>query len=148
MSWESKLQVRVIDGQFEERGKTYLLVGKHIDIGRLPRDYEPMEHEILFREPTLSRVHATLTWKSVKMCYVLEHKSDVNSTLVNGKNIKKMALISAGDRIQLGYLILELEEARQGDTHLSYNEARAETRRRLHAIVAEVEKEFSHVKLG
>ena len=110
MDWESHLQFRVIDGQFE-RGRIYSLTQQQIDIGRLPRDYEPMEHEFLLREPTLSRVHATLTWNAFQRGYSLEHKSDVNLTLVNGDKIKKMFL-APGDRVQMGLLILEFEDAR------------------------------------
>ena len=140
---ESHLQFRVIHGQFE-MDMILTLDQEQFDLGRLPRDYEPTEHELLFREPTLSRVHATLTWKKRTRCYELEHKSEVNHTLVNGRPITK-ALLAPGDRVQLGLLILELEPAREGAPH--HREARAETRRKLHAIIAEVEEEFSHVKL-
>lgn len=151
MAWESHLQFRIIDGEFET-DRIYSLTQQQIDIGRLPRDYEPKENELLFREPTLSRVHATLTWKPRKGCYEMEHKSDVNSTLVDGKSIKKKMLLVPGDRIQMGRLILELEEARAytqkeaRGARASTQEERAETLRKLHAIVAEVQQEFSHVK--
>ncbi len=146
MDWESHLQFRVIDGQFE-RGRIYSLTQQQIDIGRLPRDYEPMEHEFLLREPTLSRVHATLTWNAFQRGYSLEHKSDVNLTLVNGDKIKKMFL-APGDRVQMGLLILEFEDARgQRDFQKKDpKQERADTLRKLHAIVAEVQQEFSHVR--
>lgn len=146
MVWESGLQFRVIDSRFE-KDRIFVLKQKLIDIGRLPRDYEPTEHEMLFREPTLSRVHATLTWKAFQRGYSLEHKSDVNPTLVNGDPIKKMVL-APGDRVQMGLLILELEETSKQRVFpkKAPKEERAETLRKLHSIVAEVQQEFSHVK--
>ena len=144
----SYLQFRLIDGQFEEH-MILTLDQEQFDLGRLPRDYEPTEHELLFREPTLSRVHATLTWKNRKGGYELEHKSDVNPTLVNGRPTTKI-LLAPGDRVQMGRLILELEEARGGRAYpqkRDHRKERAELRQKLYAIVAEVEEEFSHVKL-
>ena len=145
---ESHLQFRVIHGQFE-MDMILTLDQEQFDLGRLPRDYEPTEHELLFREPTLSRVHATLTWKKRTRCYELEHKSEVNHTLVNGRPITK-ALLAPGDRVQMGRLILELEEARGGRAYpqkRDHRKERAELRKNLYAIVAEIEEEFSHVKL-
>lgn len=127
MTWESRLQFRVVDGRYE-KDRILALNQKQIDLGRLPRDYKPTEHELLFREPTLSRVHATLTWKAFQGGYSLEHKSDVNPTLVNGEPIKKMLLL-AGDRIQMGLLILELEEADKGRPYPCRQESRAEIQR-------------------
>ena len=141
MAWDSHLQLRIIKGQFESN-RIYALTQEQIDIGRLPRDYEPKENELLFHEPTLSRVHATLTWKPRQGGYSLVHKSDVNPTFVNGKNTRKV-LLEPGDRIQMGLLILAIEETRGKVFPL---ENQAETLKRLHAIVAEVQQEFSHVK--
>lgn len=143
MAWKSNLQFRVIDGRFEI-GRIWPLTQQRINVGRLPSEYEPEENELLFREPTLSRIHATLTWKAWKKGYLLEHKSDVNPTLVNGKPTKKL-LLAPGDRVQMGLLILELEDATEGVSPRNFQEKRAERLRMLHTIVAEVQQEFSHV---
>lgn len=145
---ESHLQFRVVDGQVE-KDLILTLDQEQFDLGRLPRDYEPTERELLFREPTLSRVHATLTWQPRKWGYELEHKSEVNPTLVNGRSITKR-LLAPGDRVQMGLLILELEETRRGKAYpqkRDHRKEREERRQKLYAIVAEVEQEFSHVKL-
>lgn len=144
MAWESLQQIRVLDGEFEHSGAIHVLNQKSYDLGRLPRDYEPSDTEILFREPTLSRIHATLTWKSLKRGYLLTHKSDVNPTLLNGRPVKKI-LLAPGDRIQLGLLVLELEEAAPGAQSRGVD--RAEILKKLHAIVTEAERKYAHVKL-
>ena len=142
MGWKSHLQFRVVDGQFELSGTTFSLKRRRLEIGRLPKDCEAEDHEVLFREPTLSRVHATLTWKTLQSSYLLEHKSDVNATLVNGQPIKKM-ILATGDRVQMGLLTLELEDKRQ--SLRAPEESRIQLQSRLRAIIADVEQEFSHV---
>lgn len=144
MDWESLLQLRVLDSKFEFRDDTYVLDQKFYALGRLPRDYEPRKDEILFREPTLSRVHATLTWLARRGGYQLQHKSDVNPTLVNGRPTKKI-LLTPGDQIQLGHLLLELEEVPLGTKSCIVD--RIEFLRKLHAVVAETEQKYAHVKI-
>lgn len=109
MSWSSGLQFRVIDGK-REKGRVIRLDGKELKLGRAQKGQRPGQGEILFREPTVSRVHVTLSWKARKCGFQLAHKSGTNATLVNGKSVKKI-LLAPGDRIQMGHLIVELESA-------------------------------------
>ena len=109
MSWSSGLQFRVLDGK-REKGRVIRLDGKELKLGRAQKGQRPGQGEILFREPTVSRVHVTLSWKARKCGFQLAHKSGTNATLVNGKSVKKI-LLAPGDRIQMGHLIVELESA-------------------------------------
>lgn len=109
MNWSSGLQFRVIDGQ-REKDRVIRLDGKELKLGRAQAGQRPAPGEILFREPTVSRVHVSLSWKARKNGFQLTHKSGTNPTLVNGKPTKKI-LLTKGDRVQMGLLILELEEA-------------------------------------
>ena len=112
MSFSSGMQFRVIDGQ-KEKDRIIRLDGKELTLGRAQKGQRPGQGEVLFREPTVSRVHASLSWKDRKGGFQLTHKSGTNPTLVNGKPTKKI-LLAPGDRIQMGLLILELEEAAGG----------------------------------
>lgn len=109
MNWSSGLQFRVVDGQ-REKDRVIRLDGKELKLGRAQAGQRPAPGEILFREPTVSRVHVSLSWKARKNGFQLTHKSGTNPTLVNGKPTKKI-LLTKGDRVQMGLLILELEEA-------------------------------------
>ncbi len=145
MSWEPSLQLRVIDGEFEFSDTLHVLDQKSYELGRLPRDYEPNKNEILFREPTLSRVHATLTWHARKGGYLLRHKSNVNPTMVNERPVKKTLLIP-GDQIQIGHLVLEVEEALPGAK--SQGVDRTELLKELQVIVTETEQKYAHLKIN
>ena len=112
MSFSSGLQFRVIDGQ-KEKDRIIRLDGKELTLGRAQKGQRPGQGEVLFREPTVSRVHASLSWKERKGGFQLTHKSNTNPTLVNGKPTKKI-LLAPGDRVQMGLLILELEDSPVG----------------------------------
>lgn len=144
MPWESLLQLRVIDGEFEFSDALYVLDQKFYELGRLPRDYEPNKNEILFREPTLSRVHATLTWHARRGSYLLQNKSNVNPTMVNERPVKKTLLVP-GDQIQIGHLVLEVEEALPGAKCQGVD--RTELLKELQVIVTETEQKYAHVKI-
>lgn len=111
-TFTSGLQFRVIDGQ-KEKDRIIRLDGKELVLGRAQKGQRPGQGEVLFREPTVSRVHANLSWKERKGGFQLTHKSGTNPTMVNGKPTKKI-LLAPGDRVQMGLLILELEDAPGG----------------------------------
>jgi pSer/pThr/pTyr-binding forkhead associated (FHA) protein len=111
-TFSSGLQFRVIDGQ-KEKDRIIRLDGKELTLGRAQKGQRPGQGEVLFREPTVSRVHANLSWKERKGGFQLTHKSGTNPTLVNGKPTKKI-LLAPGDRVQMGLLILELEDTPGG----------------------------------
>lgn len=111
-TFSSGLQFRVIGGE-KEKDRVIRLDGKELVLGRAQKGMRPGQGEVLFREPTVSRVHANLSWKERKGGFQLTHKSGTNPTLVNGKPTKKI-LLAPGDRVQMGLLILELEDSPGG----------------------------------
>jgi pSer/pThr/pTyr-binding forkhead associated (FHA) protein len=140
MSWSSGLQLRVIDGQRERRDRTIRLDGKELKLGRANQGQRPGPGELLFKEPTVSRAHATLTWKPLKGGFQLVHKSKTNPTLVNGKPTKKI-LLAPGDRVQMGLLILELEDAPGGRTSSSSRSSRSSMTEPIMEALSKVERE-------
>jgi pSer/pThr/pTyr-binding forkhead associated (FHA) protein len=127
-TFSSGLQFRVIDGQ-KEKDRIIRLDGKELVLGRAQKGQRPGQGEVLFREPTVSRVHANLSWKERKGGFQLTHKSGTNPTLVNGKPTKKI-LLAPGDRVQMGLLILELEDVPGGRTGSSAATTGGDTRSR------------------
>ena len=107
MSFSSGLQFRVIKGQ-GEKDRIVLLDGEELTLGRGEQG-QVGPGEVVFRESSVSRLHASLSWKEDKNCFQLTHRSGTNPTMVNGKSAKKI-LLEPGDRVQMGLLILVLEE--------------------------------------
>ncbi|MFA5508624.1 MAG: FHA domain-containing protein [Vulcanimicrobiota bacterium] len=140
MAWSSGLQLRVIDGQRERRDRVIRLDGKDLTLGRASQGQRPGPGELLFKEPTVSRNHAVLTWKPLKGGFQLIHKSKTNPTLVNGKPTKKI-LLAPGDRVQMGLLILELEDAPGGRTPSSSRSGRASMNEPIMEVLTKVERE-------
>ena len=139
MSWSSGLQLRVIEGQRERRDRVIRLDGKELKLGRANQGQRPETGELLFKEPTVSRDHATLTWKPLKGGFQLVHKSKTNPTLVNNKPTKKI-LLAPGDRIQMGLLILELEKAPGGASSMSSRSSRASMTEPIMEALSKVER--------
>lgn len=140
MAWSSGLQLRVIDGQRERRDRVIRLDGKDLKMGRASQGQRPAAGELLFKEPTVSRVHATLTWKPLKGGFQLVHKSKTNPTLVNGKPTKKI-LLAPGDRVQMGLLILEIEDAPGGRSSSSGRSNRSSMTEPIMEALSKVERE-------
>lgn len=134
------MQLRIIDGQKERRDRVIRLDGKELSLGRASQGQRPGPGELLFKEPTVSRVHATLTWKPLKGGFQLVHKSKTNPTLVNGKPTKKI-LLAPGDRVQMGLLIVELEEIPGGRTSSSSKASRASMSEPIMEALSKVERE-------
>lgn len=117
------------------------LDGKEITLGRASQGARPEAGELLFKEPTVSRVHATLSWKPLKGGFQLVHKSKTNPTLVNGKPTKKI-LLAPGDRVQMGLLILEIEEVPGGRSSATVDKGnRASMREPIREALSKVERE-------
>lgn len=108
MAWSSGLQLRVIEGK--NRGRTIELDQQEYCLGRAATPNEAAEGHIFFQEPTVSRVHALLTWHARKKKYLIQHKSRTNPTRVNGKDADKK-LLDVGCTVQMGLLVLRLEKA-------------------------------------
>lgn len=108
MSWTSGLQLKVVEGQ--ERGRTIRLDHPEVTLGRAQTKGERAPGWIFFHEPTVSRVHAILSWDDSRKVYVLNHRSKTNASLVNGSPVDHHP-ITIGTRLQLGLLVLEMQNA-------------------------------------
>ncbi len=108
MSWTSGLQLKVVEGQ--ERGRTIRLDHPEVTLGRAQTKGERAPGWIFFNEPTVSRVHAILSWDDSRKHYILNHRSKTNASLVNGSPVDHHP-ITIGTRLQLGLLVLEMQSA-------------------------------------
>lgn len=70
-------------------------------IGRMP------DNTIVFAEPFVSAHHALLTWREER--WWLEDQGSKNGTLLNGEPVTQPTIVSAGDMIGIGRVILRLE---------------------------------------
>lgn len=113
MSWTSGLQLKVVEGQ--ERGRTIRLDHPEVTLGRAQTKGERAPGWIFFNEPTVSRVHAILSWDDSRKHYILNHRSKTNASLVNGSPVDHHP-ITIGTRVQLGLLVLEMQNAETGNT--------------------------------
>lgn len=113
MAWNSGLQIRVLDGS--DRGKVFPLDAQEMTLGRALDPNEAAPGWVLFAEPTVSRIHATLKWNEAKRGYLLQHKSRTNPTLVDGRSVDQNFL-QPGQKVQLGLLVFGVEavEVRTG----------------------------------
>lgn len=93
--------------QGEGRNSRYLVRSERVQLGRLDRGQAPQEGQVLFPEPTVSRLHAELHWDPQQRAYVLWHRSSTNPTLLNGKKVARCQVVKPGDRVQMGNLIVE-----------------------------------------
>ena len=108
MAWSSGLQLRVTAGNDE--GRVVLLNSPEITLGRAVETSESSPGWVLFSEPTVSRIHALLQWDDENQCYVLQHRSRTNPTLVRGVPVDGYPL-HLHEKVSLGLLEFELEQA-------------------------------------
>lgn len=82
-------------------------------LGRATSQGETAPGYMFFYEPTVSRVHAELRWNEKKKSYFVHHQSKTNPTLVEGLPVDKKTPrpLEKGHKIQMGYLVLEVEPA-------------------------------------
>lgn len=90
------------------RGARHSLTAPHVVLGRLDPYETATFGNLLFPEPTVSRVHATLDWDEAANRYLLTHRSATNPTIINRVKVSKPRHVSPGDKIQMGNLILEI----------------------------------------
>ncbi|MCR5661274.1 MAG: FHA domain-containing protein, partial [bacterium] len=113
MAWSSGLQLRVTAGNDE--GRVISLNAPEITLGRAVESSENSPGWVLFSEPTVSRIHAVMQWSEEQQCYILQHRSRTNPTLVDGSPIESHPL-RIGERVGLGLLefLVEASEIRSG----------------------------------
>lgn len=71
-------------------------------IGRLP------DNTLVFAEPFVSAHHALLTWREEH--WWLEDLGSKNGTTLNGEPVTQPTIVSAGDLIGIGRVVLRVEE--------------------------------------
>jgi hypothetical protein len=103
----SGLRMRVVEGAFHT--ELHRLERALISLGRTTPETASSPAYITFPEPTVSRLHAVLTWETGAKAYLLHHRSQTNPTVLNNVVISGPQLLKAGDRITLGRLVLVLE---------------------------------------
>lgn len=104
---KSNLRLRVLEGG--SHSELHSLERALISIGRSTPDTPASANYLTFPEPTVSRLHAVLTWEAGAHAYLLHHRSQTNPTILNNAIIQGPVLLKAGDRITLGRLVLLVE---------------------------------------
>ncbi|MBN9416112.1 hypothetical protein ABS71_06260 [bacterium SCN 62-11] len=111
MAWNSGYQLRILKGN--QQGLVVPLTEQVYILGRATSQGETAPGYMFFYEPTVSRVHAELRWNEKKKSYLVHHQSKTNPTLVEGLPVDKKSPrpLEKGHKIQMGYLVLEVEPA-------------------------------------
>ena len=109
----SGLRFRVLEG--ETHSELLKLERNVVSLGRSTPDTVSSPSYLTFPEPTVSRLHAVLTWEAGAKAFLLHHRSQTNPTIVNNVAISGPQLLKDGDRIILGRLVIlvEAEEAEE-----------------------------------
>lgn len=102
-----ELEFLVLEGQ--AKGDVFALRAEQVELGRRdPRSPQDPPERISFPDPTVSSLHATLSWDGKRNRYLLHHKSTTNHTLINGKVVAESQYIHVGDKIKMGTLVIQL----------------------------------------
>ena len=103
----TELELFILEGQ--GRNNVYPLQAEQIELGRKDPYTKPdTPGRISFPDPTVSGVHATLSWDSRRNRFLLTHLSNTNHTLINGKVVQGTQYIHVGDKIKMGGLTVQL----------------------------------------
>jgi pSer/pThr/pTyr-binding forkhead associated (FHA) protein len=107
---ESGLCLKVMEGSHQQ--EIHDLTRTEISIGRATPETPYTPAYMTFPEPTLSRLHAVLKWDPKAKTYVAHHKSKTNPTLINGRHLTKSVVLTPGDTLALGRLVVVLDIAK------------------------------------
>ena len=105
---QSQIQLRVTGGA--HRDEIFRLERSIVSIGRSTPENSTHPGYLTVPEPTVSRLHAVLTWEPGAKAYMIHHRSQTNSTMVNNEILSVPKLLALGDQISLGRLCLTVEE--------------------------------------
>jgi len=101
------LELLVVEGQ--GKGEMFPLQADQIELGRKdPHSRHDSPSRVSFPDPTVSGIHATLTWDAKRNRYLLTHRSATNHTLINGKVVQGTQYIHVGDKIKMGNLVVQV----------------------------------------
>lgn len=103
----AELELLVVEGQ--GKGEFFPLLADQVELGRKdPYSKHESPSRISFPDPTVSGIHATLSWDGKRNRFLLTHRSSTNHTLINGKVVQGTQYIHVGDRIKMGSLVVQL----------------------------------------
>lgn len=103
----AELEFIVLEGQ--AKGEVFQILSDQVELGRKdPYMQADPPNRISFPDPTVSGVHATLTWDPKRNRYLLSHRSTTNHTLINGKVVQGTQYIHVGDKVKMGNLCIQL----------------------------------------
>lgn len=105
------LRLRIVQGH--DADKVFPLSEPGVLLGRATTRGEEARGFLFFYEATVSRQHAEMVWDAKKKAYWLHQRSQTNKTLVDNYPVdpKNPTLLKVGSKIQMGLLLLVLEEA-------------------------------------
>ena len=110
----AELELFVLEGQ--PKGEARAIRAEQVELGRRdPFHKDDPPGRISFPDPTVSGLHATLSWDARRNRYLLTHHSTTNHTLINGKVVQGAQYIHVGDKIKLGGLVLQLRLTPKAD---------------------------------
>ena len=107
---ETGLCLKVMEGSHQQ--EIHNLTRTEVSIGRATPEAPYTASYMTFPEPTLSRLHAVLKWDPKKKTYIAQHKSQTNPTLINGRHLTGSVVLTPGDTLALGRLVVVLDVAK------------------------------------
>jgi pSer/pThr/pTyr-binding forkhead associated (FHA) protein len=106
---QSGFCLKIMEGSHQQA--VHDLTRTEISIGRATPENPYSPAFMTFPEPTLSRLHAVLIWDPEAKTYVAHHKSQTNPTLINGRHLTESVVLTPGDTLVLGRLVVVLDVA-------------------------------------
>ncbi len=101
---------KLIAKEGQDAGRVFHLRGDRITLGRPGADGEST---VEFEEPSVSRVHALLSWREDQDCYEFSNRSFTSPARINGAAASSGALLVHGTMIQMGALVLQVRDSRE-----------------------------------
>lgn len=112
--FNSGYQLKVVEGP--GFGRVISLQVAEVGLGRALGPDEPSTPTLaVFPEATVSRQHAKLVWDDRSKHYRIVHLSKTNLTRVNDQVVTREQVLTFGDRISMGRLVLEVQKSARAD---------------------------------
>lgn len=102
----ARLELFVVEGS--RAGTSIELDRPVLVLGRRDAADASDPRRITFDDASLPLIQAFLRWNDEKRCYVIEHRSPVQPTVVNGSSVSTSHALRMGDRIRIGANTLQL----------------------------------------
>ena len=109
MSWQSGLQIRVVEGP--DLDTITPLNFTRMTIGRARSEGSKAEGWLLLYDKSVSRQHAELVWDEDRKTFSLRHLSKTNLTWVNDESVESEVILQPGHLIKIGSSKFLMEES-------------------------------------